>query len=288
MRDLARRAVDVTRWAPESAVAIVLGVLFTALGLLHAAEGDTLSEVTLLVLSVFALAVIRDRVERTDAAGKIASLDLDARAERDATAAAFAAIEASLRQLDEDVQALASGEPYHVIHYTSAMNIRDGGSLAYGTRTKRIRFDQNSVLSISDQSESTGTTENYECSPRPLKRVGDFGTGGKLYSLISLGRPWNRGEELEFTIEETLRNAFLSDREDVTVEVKGPMDELVISVTWAGDRAIDRVFVDRYGRQTPVDESERQPAEGGGFSCVRRFDQPQVGETISIVWDWAE
>jgi hypothetical protein len=96
------RLRDVAREAPEPLVAIVLGVLFSALGLLEVAEGKTLSEVSLLVLSVLALSVVRDRVSRASVAKELA-------------------------RLDDDVRSLLSGEPYYVLHYTSAIDIQQGG-----------------------------------------------------------------------------------------------------------------------------------------------------------------
>jgi hypothetical protein len=255
------RAAELARAAPEPMVAVALGVLFTTLGLLHAIEGDTLSEVTLLVLAVLALAVVRDRAMREDVAS-------------------------AMRSLDQDVRGLLPNEPFHVLHYTSAMQVSDGGALAVGTRTKRIRFEQNSVLSISDLSESTGSNQDYACYPKPLKAVDHFSTGGKLHSLISLGRPWNRGEELEFTIQETITGAFVADREDVTVEIANPTDALVIAVTWAAGRAVDVVYVERGGKLMRVNDAELVRAPTGEMSFTRTFDAPQVGELVSVVWDW--
>jgi hypothetical protein len=163
-------------------------------------------------------------------------------------------------------------------------------SKAVVTRTKKIRFEQNSVLSISDLSESTGTSDEdkYTCTPKPLERVGHFTTGGQLHSLISLGRPWNRGEELGFTIQETLMNAFTANREDLTVNVKSPMDHLVLSVTWPDDRRVESVYIERFGKQTPVPESDRKQETDGRPWYTHSFEQLQVGESISVVWDWAE
>jgi len=262
VRDLRARASKVAHAAPEPLTAIALGVLFTALGILGVVEGKALSEVTLLVLSALALSTTRDRVSRGTVSDR-------------------------LGELDKDVQSLLSGEPYYVLQYTSAMDIRHGGTEAYATRTKKIRFDQNSVLSISDFSESTGTSESYSCSPKPLKRVGEFRTGARLHSLISLGRPWNRGEQLEFTIQEKLRDAFLADREDLTVDVTNPMDTLVLSVTWPADRGVENIFVERFGRQTPIATSDLRAARDGRPWYTRSFDHPQLGETISVVWDYA-
>lgn len=263
MKAAARRGVDVARYAPEAVVAVLLGVLFTALGLLHLAKGDTLSEVTLLVLSVLAASVVRDRASRAQLTNKLSALD-------------------------EDVRALTSGEPYHALRYVSSMDIRDGGAVAYARRTKKIRFDQNSVLSISDLSESTGTRESYSCTPKALTQVGDFSIGGRLHSIISLGRPWQLGEELEFTIAETLRDAFVADREDVTVDIAHATDELTIEVTWPDDRGVEEIFVERFGRLTPVRSGEILTRSDGRPYYRLRVEQPQLGETISVVWDWAD
>jgi hypothetical protein len=219
--------------------------------------------VTLLVLSVLAIAAIRDRTELAKAAGQISTLE-------------------------QDVAALLSGEPYYVLDYTSALEVREGGADAVTTRTKKIRFDQNSVLSISDLSQSTGEAVSYDVSPRPLERVSQFMTGGQKHSLISLGRPWNRGEQLEFTIQEGLANAFLGDREDLTVDIKNPTDRLVMTVAWSGERAVEKIFVERYGKLVSVDVSELKIAPDGRRWYAHVIDQPQLGETISVIWDWGE
>jgi hypothetical protein len=261
--DLLARASRVARDAPEPLIAITLGVVFTALGLLHAVDGETLSEVSLLVLSALALSVIKDRSSRDTVSEK-------------------------LEQLDVDVRSLLSKGPYHVLQYTAAVDIRDRGAEAHFTRTKRVRFDQDGVLAVLDYLGATGTSEMVTCTPKPLKRVAEIRDGARTKALISLGRAWNRGEQLEFTVQARVADSFMEDREDLTVDVTEPMDRLVVSLTWPGDREVENVFVERFRKMELVEPSNLTATPDGRPWYVRTFDHPEIGETISVVWDWRD
>lgn len=292
IRRFTGRIAAAARSAPEALIAIVLGVAAAGFGIFDGLEPKALSEVTLLVLSVFALSVVIDREERTklsDAVGKLrGEVDDKLAGVEDKLGDLGAEVGNRLTDLESDVASLLSGEPYHVVSYTPAIDIRAGGREARTARTKKITFEQNSVLSISDFSESTGSTEGFACAPGFLKRVDEFSLGGQMYSLISLGRPYNRGEELEFTVGETFRDAFIRDREDWAVEVQAPMDRVNLRVRWAPDRGVERVFIERFGRQTEVPRADWAQSEDGHLSYTYSVDQPNLGETIRIVWDWAD
>jgi membrane protein implicated in regulation of membrane protease activity len=240
-------------------------------GVFGLVKGDNLTSATLLVLSVVGFSLLQERSLRLDAKKKLDEIG-DQLAETEST-----------------VKALHSGSPYHVLLDAATWDISaQDGSLAYGTREKKIRFEHNKVLSLYDFAQGDGTDAAAEYSHG--KKVDSFVFEGRRYSLIGLGRIYSRGDEIDFCVKRTMRNTFpTSHGECIGVRTLDPTTQLRIDVTWPRDRALRAV---RLGITTAAGQSRYEDVtsqvmtrDGRPMYTVER-GEPEQGGLTTVEWDW--
>lgn len=263
---------QVGAWALEVAdplVAVLAGLGLAIAGLAGWIEEDTLTATTLFVLSVVALSLLRERWLRVRANTKIDAL---AHQQEETTAA---------------VNAIGSGNPYSVLlHETTWDIIESDGSQVSATRVKSIRFDQNRVFSFYDFSDGDGTKETEYL---PGKAVDSFLAEGRMYTLVSLGRVYYRGEHLTLTAKRTITDGFKKDHEAVGVLVQDATERLRLIVKWPADRPPTAV---RLGRATPArdwrneDVLDKVETKDGRSTYEVEIENPERGSTTTIEWEW--
>ncbi|HEX8690278.1 MAG TPA: hypothetical protein VF729_08545 [Solirubrobacterales bacterium] len=254
----------------EPVVAILAGLALAVLGLTGEVNGDDLAAATLVVLSLLALSLLRERLLRIEANKNVE--DLGAR----------------LDETIDAVNAIQSGNPYSVLSHETTWDIAaSDGSLVHATRIKRIRIDQNNVFALYDFSTGDGDrTVEYS----PGTRVSTFmGHGGKDYDLIDLGRIYNRGERLDFTVRRTVRDGFLANREIVAVDTRDATERMILTILWPPDRPPKSLIL---GRGTPSHDWRNEDVlselttEDGRPTYRADIYGPEKGGSTTIEWEW--
>jgi hypothetical protein len=254
----------------EPVAAILVGLVLAISGLTGGIEGDDLAAATLVVLSLLAFSLLRERLLRIEANKNIE--DLGSR----------------LDDTTDAVNAIQSGNPYSVLSHETTWDIAESdGSLVYATRVKQIRIDQNNVFALYDFSNGDGD-RTIEYSPG--KCVSKFiGHGGKDYDLIDLGRIYNRGERLDFKVKRTVRDGFLADRELVAVDTRDATERMTLKILWPADRPPTSLIL---GRGTPShdwkNEDVLNEVKKEGERPTYRVDiySPDKGGSTTIEWEW--
>jgi hypothetical protein len=254
----------------EPAVAFLAGIVLAVLGLTGGITGDDLAAATLVVLSVLAFSLLRERLLRIEANKNIENLGT------------------RLDETTDAVNAIQSGNPYSVLVHETTWDIAEtDGSLVCATRTKEIRIDQNNVFALYDFSTGDGERD-IEYSPG--KCVSKFtGHGGKEYDLIDLGRIYNRGERLDFKVKRTVRDGFLSDREIVAVDTRDATERMTLKIFWPANRPPTSLIL---GRGTPSHDWKNEDVlsevkqEGGRPTYRVDIYSPDKGGSTTIEWEW--
>lgn len=255
----------------EPLVAILAGLVLGILGLAGGIEGDDLAGATLIVLSILAWSLLRERLLRIEANKNIEAL------------------EGGLGETIDAVNAIQSGNPYSVLSHETTWDIVEAdGSLVIATRVKKIRIDQNNVFALYDFSTGDG---NRDIEYSPGSCVSTFiGHGGKEYDLIDLGRIYNRGERIDFKVRRTVRDGFLADRELVAVDTRDATERMTLTVVWPPDRPPTSLTL---SRGTPSHDWKNEDVlkevktndEGRQFFQVEIY-APEKGGSTTIAWEW--
>jgi hypothetical protein len=255
----------------EPLVAILAGLVLGILGLVGGIEGDDLAGATLIVLSILAWSLLRERLLRIEANKNVEAL------------------EGGLEESIDAVNAIQSGNPYSVLSHETTWDIVEAdGSLVVATRVKKIRIDQNNVFALYDFSTGDGDRE-VEYSPGSC--VSTFiGHAGKDYDLIDLGRIYNRGERIDFKVKRTVRNGFLADRELVAVDTRDATERMTLKVIWPQDRPPTSLTLSR-GTPSHDWKNEDVLKEVSTNDEGRRYYQvdiytPEKGGSTTIAWEW--
>jgi hypothetical protein len=268
-RGVFRRLWSLATEFAEPLIAAAAAFVLAILGLAGWVTGDPLTAATLLVLSVVAVSLIGERSLRVQASQSIEELG------------------SQLAETTDAVNAIHSGNPYSVLLHETTWDLSEpDGSLAFATRLKKIRIDQNNVFALYDFAGGDGERET-EYSPG--KAVTEFIGEGKMYRLIALGRIYYRGERLDFTAKRTVRDGFLAAHEAVTVDTRDATERMRLKILWPPGRPPTAL---RLGRATPSHEWKNDDV----LADVKTEDDramyqveilnPEKGGTTSIEWDW--
>lgn len=261
-------------WALEFAeplIAAIAGLVLAVVGLAGLVTGDKLAAATLLVLTVVAISLLRERSLRVHANQNVEALG------------------GQVAETTDAVNAIQSGNPYSVqLHETTWDIEQPDGCLVYATRLKKIRIDQNNVFALYDFASGDG---EISAEYSPGTRRGQFlGHGGKDYDLIDLGRIYNRGERLDFRVKRTVRDGFKADREVVAVDTLDATERMILRILWPADCHPTAL---RLGRGTPSHEwqsedvLEKLDISGERPKYEVEIDSPARGSSTTIEWEWS-
>jgi hypothetical protein len=253
----------------EPVIAIIAGLVLAFLGLTGGIDGDDLAAATLVVLSLLALSLLRERLLRIEANENIETLGT------------------RLDQTTDAVNAIQSGNPYSVLcHETTWDIVKPDGSLVYATRIKKIRIDQNNVFALRDFASGDGQRE-FEYSPG--EPVGEFIGEGHKHNLIALGRIYYRGEHLDFTVKRTVRDGFVGKHESVGVDTSDATELMRLKILWPAGHPPSAL---RLGRATPSKEwrnenvLDKLEEKNGRPVYEVEIHAPAKGGSTTIEWEW--
>jgi len=253
----------------EPVVAFVAGGVLAILGFTGDLDEKQLISAALVVLSLLAFSLLRERLLRTDTRETVEALD------------------GRLDDATDSINALQSGNPYRVIcHETTWDIIEPDGSLVIATRRKEIRIDQNNVFALHDFAWGDGSREN-EYSPG--EAVAEFHGEGRTHQLIALGRIYYRGEDLDFNVKRTVRDGFLGDHEFVSIDTRDATEKLRVKILWPPDRPPTAL---RLVRSTPsmefrnTDVFDQVAQKDGRPTYEGEFHDPEQGGSTTIEWEW--
>lgn len=242
-----RRAAS---WLGEFAdplLALLSGIAVGISGVFGWITGDALPAATLLVLSVVAFSLLRERSQRLRTAKSMEDLG-------DKVAAT-----------EQSVQALHSRSPYHVIRDESVWDIeRADGTLVLCHRRKKIRLLQDDVLALYDWGWSDGQEDAPEYTG--AEKVDNFTAEGKSYSLLSLRRFYPRNAIVDLGIRRTMRNALTANQERINHNTLDRTELLIVIVIWPAARPPKATRINRTtaaGQRTSEDAAERLEIRNG-------------------------
>lgn len=261
----------IREFADVLVILLVGGGLALASILAPIKDPSKLAAATLAVLSVLAVAVLRERLNRRKPDIEVAEI-------RD-----------QLAETSRTMTALKVGRPYHVLVHDTTWDLvaRDGG-LAHVTRTKELVFDQPDVVALYDFFQGPGRRSGHEYT---VGKIADdeLIVEGKRALLISLGRQYSVGDKLTFGVKRTTHGGFLTPHEYVSITTRDLTALLQAAVIWPATRppsAVKLVTIaaDRKTSTREVwDDVEMQ--EGRPFYRVE-VETPEMGSTTMIEWDW--
>lgn len=248
---------------------LVAGATVGLLGVIGAIKGEDLTSATLFVLAVLGFSLLRERSMRLKANGRLDKIG------------------EQIAETQQAVKSLHTGHPYHVLLDEVTWDIvQPDGDIAHVRRLKKLKFDQNNVLSLYEWSARDGTQENVVYAPG--EKVGPtLNVEGKQYSLIALPRFYSRDEALDFCVTRTARGTFMGNREGVSVESMDIIAQLVMTVIWPSARPPESVRLkwvsasgDRQSQDMTLETKDGRP------SLTIKVREPEKGSTNEIEWDW--
>jgi membrane protein implicated in regulation of membrane protease activity len=248
--------------------ALVGGLAAAIVGTVGAAKGDTLATATLAVLTVVALSLLRERSSRISLRSHLDDV---------------------LEQVGDTrlaVKAIESARSYHVMLDETTWDLQGRGEVAYATRRKRLRFVQDEVITVVDWFQGDGKSDiEY-----PLgKPVHSFKADGRACTLIALDRFYGRGEELDFLVKRTARDAFPGNPDRAAVVTLDQVSVLRMTVKWSVERPptavrLRRMRADGVVQVQNVTDQLTCLSERSVYTVT--VDEPERGGRTSIEWDW--
>lgn len=247
--------------------ALLAGAAAAVSGAFGDASSHALTTATLGVLTVVALSLVLERSLRLKANERMQDVLNEAKSTHDA------------------VQILNSGVPYHVVESDSAWDIAEDGS-ARSVRRRLLRFAQDDAISVVDWITADGQIQDTKYTPG--KAVHEFVSDGRKLTLVALDRPHARDEEREFTVERSVRGAFLKNPDRGWVIALDPTSLMRITIRWPRERPPKAV---RFLRRTDTDRGKpvivaAAIGKDGRSEFTAEVREPARGERIGVEWDW--
>ncbi|MFI4977993.1 MAG: hypothetical protein ACHQC8_04860 [Solirubrobacterales bacterium] len=279
-RDLARR--EVLREYADPLATLVAALVFAFLAGFGVVKQELLAAVTLGVLAAVAAVMLRQRYVIEQAKK---SFDL--------VPGHLAEVAAAVAKIERTVEALTSSDVYEILDHEAEWDIvASDGSLAYGRKHKKLRFNQQDVVSIYELTETSGgrpgRVEDWTFDPDIIQKVGTLSVGGEDHILLSLGTRYQRNDELDYTSTRTIRDLFTDDQNRVSHRVRERTSRLRLRVAWPQDATPRHVRIEEVmpGGDAKVEEfkgSDLQIDEGRPF-VQRSYERPPRDHKVVITW----
>jgi hypothetical protein len=200
---------------------------------------------------------------------------------------------AAVEKVERTVEAVTSSDVYEILDHEAEWEIatRDG-SLAYGQKRKKLRFNQQDVVSIYELTQVSGgrpgTVGEWAFEPEAIENMGTISIDGDNYILLSLGARYRRGDELEYTSRRVIRDLFTDDQNRVSHRVRERTSHLRLRVVWPEDGGPRRVKIeelapDRKGKTEELAGGELMLDEGKPF-VERSYEHPPRDHKVVITW----
>lgn len=260
LKDMGRFLVN---WI-DVLLAAILAILFSYFGIRNILKGDELAQATIALLGVLALVAVKDRWERRKGV-------------------------ASVNQALSDVN---SDKPWHVLDENVTWDITSATD-ATVVDIRDIRLLQSEVVSLYEFANTPpgGRITSWVCeggrigeSSRNWPVVHTFlGPNSRKYFLVSLEDIWRRGDCVRWISTRQLEHCFDEATESVSKTILMPTDAIEMRVIWPDSRPPSAVRL----RRPDVPVTELKPRKSSGRIQVVAFVRsPEVGEVITLQWDW--
>ncbi|MBE0610047.1 MAG: hypothetical protein IH609_11730 [Dehalococcoidia bacterium] len=159
------------------------------------------------------------------------------------------------------------------------------GRGAFYLKREQIRFLRDGVSTFEDYGWGNGIAfSSHEVEPGSF--VQRQLVGSRLQSTVKLPHPYNKGDELTFSVERVIKNGFTSPSECwLEAELYHVTHKLSLRAILPQTRPVHRARLVRPGtlgsRSLPV---RRLP---DGRQCISYKDrEPPQGQRYTLVWDW--
>jgi hypothetical protein len=174
-----------------------------------------------------------------------------------------------------------------VLEDENRWDLTDRGKKSTATRTKKLRFMEDRVITLLDWAAGDGRgSSTYSCGT-PVR---DFKLDGRHYRLLLLERFYNRGDELDFCIRRRGEDRFPNTTERVRVEAAHIISVLKMTVRWPADRPPKAV---RLRKTTAAGRFSTTTVSGavtdtpdGRREYTTTITDPELGGETAIEWDW--
>ena len=269
----------------DPVAAVVAAIVLAILAGLGVVKKEVLAAAALAVIAGVAAVLIRERyiVEQV-------------KKTLDQVPATFEAVQEAVDAANQTVEAIASGEPYYVLEQEASWEIiAEDGSLARATRRKRLRFNQDDVVSVYERSGTTGgrpgRIEDWRFNPDSVEMVGGMTIEGDDYVLISLGARFRRNQEFEYESERAILDTFTDEANFVKIRVRETTHRLKLRVVWSKDVPLRRVRIEEVTpdgkslhRELPLAQIDRIPEPDGRPFYERTYANPLHNQAFVVGW----
>jgi hypothetical protein len=253
----------------DTLIALTLAAVFAVLGALGGVGDDVVRGATLAVLALLAAALIRLRSSREETKSQINKL------------------QASVTELSAGVAAIDSGAPWRILESDLLWDLQSR-ALAKYTKTRKMRFYRNEVMSIHDWFTAQGWSDNETSSPGTFLTDQKFTIGEREYSLILFRNFYKRGDEVDLLIKRDVHESFpAEENEYVNLAVREETARARLKVVWPAEKPPTRLWLQ--GNRMPNEEvslKDLAKEPDGRNSFTYEVREPQLGEDVYIFWNW--
>lgn len=262
---------------------LIVAFAFAVAGVAGLAGEKVIAAATLLVLAAVAGVMLRQRHIIEEAKKSI-----------DKVPEALQEVGEAIEKVDRTVDAVTSHDAYELLDHAVEWDvIVPDGSVAYAKRHKRLRFNQDDVVSIYELGRATGgsphRSEEWAFDKEEIEEVGKVSIDGQDYVLIGLGYRYQRDDELVYTSTRTLRGLFTDAQNSVSHRVREHTHQLRVRVMWAGEGPPPRRV--RIEETAPAGRSKSEECKGAELETQegrpfveRSYDHPPHGQRVIITW----
>jgi hypothetical protein len=253
----------------DTLIALVLAAVFAVLGAIGGASDDVVRGATLAVLALLATALIRLRSAREETKSQIDRL------------------QGSVRELNAGVAAIDSGTPWRILDSELVWDLQSR-ELAKYTKTRKMHFYRNDVMSVHDWFSAQGWSDNERSSPGTFLTERKFKIGEREYSLILFRNFYKRGDEVNLVIQRDVHESFPAEQNEyVNLAVREETARARLKVIWPGDKPPTRLWLQgnrMANEEIPLRDLTNE--QDGRSSFTYEMRDPELGEDVYILWNW--
>lgn len=176
---------------------------------------------------------------------------------------------------------------YEILDYETTLELSSSGKTASFLKRQKVRFLQDNIISFQDHAWGQGDIfADYRCSPGIV--ADRYFVGDRWNILISLREIKSRGDQEEFFIQATFKNAYLNSQEWQQVEIRHQTKHLKMTVVFPKKRHCQRAIVQHRNRRRTIDlDSDQFKLLPDGRQIVK-WETKNVNslEVYTLQWEW--
>jgi len=177
---------------------------------------------------------------------------------------------------------------YEVLEYESTLELLDKkGAKARFKKRKKVRYLQDNIIAFHDYAWGDGDIlKAYQCTPG--KKVDQYRSGYKTYTLISLREVKSREDVDEFNIQWDMKNSFLLPDYFWDTDISHRTKEIKINIIFPKERHPKRVilFETNLHQTTVLGHKYKKVLPDGRLRVTWEKKKPRLYEHYLMKWDW--